>query len=108
VEVGGSGVLVADLTGSASPSAKQLPFTGGLSYTEDWGGEHVYYPVTDGVFDGGLGFGSGELSTGLSIPFSDLIEVAATERPIVLTEGFNSPPIYSPSDFLVDVEQGEW
>jgi hypothetical protein len=62
--------------------------------------------VTDGVFDEGLGFGSGDLSRGISIPFSNLIGAATTERSNELTEGFNSKLIYSPLDFLVDVELG--
>jgi hypothetical protein len=59
----GSGLLVAEFTGSTSPSVKQFPFTGDLNYSKVWGGEHVYYPMIEGAFDGGLGFGMGELST---------------------------------------------
>jgi hypothetical protein len=106
-EDGGQGVSLVAWTGSTSPMAKQFPFTDDLSYSEGWGGEHVTYPVTDGVFEGSLGFGSGEFSTGLSIPLSDLTAATALEKPIFLSEGFHSPPTFSPSDVLVDVEPEE-
>jgi hypothetical protein len=58
-----------------------------------------------GDFAGNLGFGSGELSTETTFSYSVLAAVTATEISNLFTEGLSSPPIFSPSEFLVDTAE---
>jgi hypothetical protein len=60
-----------------------------------------------GDFTGSLRFGSGELTTGITYPYLEFATVTASESSILFTEGIPSPPMFSPSDILVDVETKE-
>jgi hypothetical protein len=98
-EVGGSGFSVADWTGPTTSSEQQLPPSDGPVYSEGWGGKLSFYPEPTEVFEGSLGFVAGELSTGYSIPLSDLLETQFTDRPIVASEGFNSTQVFRHQTF---------
>jgi hypothetical protein len=103
--VEGSGFSVADWLSPISSLEQQLPPTDGPVYSEGWGGKLPFYTEPPGGFEGSLGFAMGELSTGYSAPFSDLLETQYIERQIGHSEGFTATQGFSPSDFLVEVKQ---
>jgi hypothetical protein len=53
------------------------------------------------------GLAQGELTTELTYPYSELAAVTASESSNLFTEELPSPPIFSPSDILVDAETEE-
>jgi hypothetical protein len=84
-----------------------LSFMENSNYSKGWGSEHVSFPTMVGDFTGSLGFGSGELTIGITYPYLELAVVTAFEISILFTEGIPSLPIFSPSDILVDAETEE-
>jgi hypothetical protein len=79
----------------------------GSNYSEGWESEHVSFPVKGGDFTGSLVFFSGELTSDKTYPFLEIAVVTESENSILITEGFPSHPIFSPSKFLVDADTSD-
>jgi hypothetical protein len=72
--VGGSGLSEVNWLGLIPTVEQQLSPTAGTNFPDDWGRNLPFYSEPPGVFDGSLGLSVGEISSGFSTAFTNLLE----------------------------------
>jgi hypothetical protein len=101
----GSRFSEVDWLGLIPTVEQQLSPTEGTDFPEDWGGKLPFYSEPTSVFGGSLSLTMGEISSGFSASFMDLLEPQYFEPQNGVLVDLTTTQGFSPSDFLVEVEQ---